>query len=558
MKDQVNINSFRYSLSRTIILTALVSALSSDLASAQQVDPRGQSDTHAPYFAPGDIRITYLRLLQLTGDATISPLTIQPVVSEIAREVYTNGRWAGRFLPTTVGKELGKLRWGLLPLNFVSVFNSDFPEGQNDGVLWAGRGLSSRLDFGLYGSVGPVTLQVAPSLYFSQNRDFPTVPVEEEGFSSLIYPWYPGKIDMPQRFGDKAISGYDWGQSYFAFKYAGLRLSYGTQNQWWGPARYNPIIMSSNGPGLPHLSLGNVSPLRFIGQWQAEMIWGKLLESEWFDSNPDNDKRFLTGLVFTWQPRFIPNLAVGASRVFYKYYPSDGLGFKDYFIFFESIFKKSKATPDNPGGEDEADQMVSVFGRWVFPDSGLEVYAEWARNDHNWDLRDFLQEPDHSRAYTVGMQKAFLGYRADYYLGVEITQIGKSMTVMARATPTYYQHHKVLQGYTNKGQVIGAGIGPGSECQRIELTRMAESGLARLSFSRIRWDNDAYFSQIAPLQTYHAHDVSYICSAEVAVFIREITLIPEISYTWRLNRNFIVDQDSHNLRLNLSAAIFFD
>lgn len=524
---------------------------------AQQPPSSTDAAGSSRYLSPGDIRLRYLRLLQLTGDAEALSLTIQPVRLDLNHTGSAGARWAGHYPLLFGNNESSRLTFSLLPVQLHSVVNSDFPEGWNDGVLWAGRGISSQLDFGVNAWLHPITIQFAPTLYYSQNRDFTTVKSTTDGFSPIIYPWYNGRIDMPQRFGDESLSGFDWGQSFIAADAGGFRVSYSTQNLWWGPARHNPIIMSSNAPGFPHLSLRNTVPLKLQGSWNANIIWGKLLESDWFDDVPDNNERFLTGMVFDWQLKFVPGLTLGASRVFYQYVPANGLALKDYLVFFSTLFKKPLATPDNPEGNDETDQMISIFMRWLFPESGLEIYGEWARNDHNWDFRDFLQEPDHSRAYTVGLVKGFQGNRADYYMGLELTQIGRSMTILSRATPTYYQHHIVRQGYTHRGQVIGAGIGPGSESQMIEFTRVGNRGLTEVSLHRVRWDNDTYFSQIAPTQVYHAHDVSYISSIG-AVFLRgSYSFQPRLSYTWRLNRNFVMDEDAHNLRLNLTITAFF-
>lgn len=521
-------------------------------------DPETQY-SYEPFLTPGDPRLRYLRFLQLDGTAPTLPLTIQPVPTRLVRHLYTEGRWAGRFRHIIGKQTSGAIGWGLLPVQMSSIWNSDIPQGQNERGLWAGRGLSTRIDLGLYAQVKYLTIQLAPALYYSQNNDFDTVPVDKAGYSTFINTWHQGRIDMPQRFGTDPITNIGWGQSFASLELHGISLRYGTQNLWWGPARYNPIVISNNARGFPHLSVGSAEPFPFLlGDWQATMIWGGLTESEWFDDDPDNDGRFLTGLVMDFQPAVLPGLTIGGSRIYYQYVPEDGLGFSDYFVFFESLFKENVATPDNPAGNDRSDQMISLYARWVMPESGFELYGEWARNDHTWDLRDLLQQPDHSRAYTIGLLKKIPGKEADYYLGAEITQLGRSMTTLVRASPTYYEHHIVRQGYTHLGQVLGAGIGPGSESQRIELTRLAEWGSAELAYTRIRWDNDAYYANIEnidPRLMWYGNDVSNLLSLRADVFRNGVMLQPELTYTWQLNRNIEVGTDAHNLRLSLSILL---
>src|SRR5690606_16536278 len=54
----------------------------------------------------------------------------------------------------------------------------------------------------------------------------------------------------------------------------------------------------------------------------------------------------------------------------------------------------------------DADQILSLFARWVFPGAGFEAYAEWARFEQPASLRDLLTAPGHSQGYTLGLQWA--------------------------------------------------------------------------------------------------------------------------------------------------------
>jgi hypothetical protein len=102
------------------------------------------------------------------------------------------------------------------------------------------------------------------------------------------------------------------------------------------------------------------------------------------------------------------------------------------------------------------------MGSWVFPESGFEIYGEYARNDHSWDFRDLLGEPEHSRAYMIGFQKSFnLAHGRLLAINAELVQTEASKTRNIRTDATYYTHYIVTQGYTHKGQLLGLGHGPG-------------------------------------------------------------------------------------------------
>ena len=157
-------------------------------------------------------------------------------------------------------------------------------------------------------------------------------------------------------------------------------------------------------------------------------------------------------------------------------------------------------------------------------------------------------------AYTLGIQKSWNGKAAGYCLGLEVTQLGRSMTTLGRGSPPYYTHHRVRQGYTHDGMILGAGIGPGSESQSLALTRLSDRGAVEASFTRIRWDNDAYYSEIVSQRGFWGHDVSNILSIESIVLLDRFVLHPGIAYTWRMNRNFKTDGDAHNLRFSITVS----
>src|SRR6185503_8435849 len=144
---------------------------------------------------------------------------------------------------------------------------------------------------------------------------------------------------------------------------------------------------------------------------------------------------------------------------------------------------------------------------WVLPPAGFEVYLEWARNDHNIDFRDLLLEPDHSQAVTIGFQKSLgRGGKRSRIRG-EWTNLSRSQTFQVRDTPPYYVHHLVTQGYTQHGQIIGAGIGPGSDSQQIAFDHYSGQGRWGVFLRRVRLDDDAYYTAFAPTSYYEGHQV---------------------------------------------------
>lgn len=508
-------------------------------------------DGSAQTLPVGDPLEDYLRVLEISGAAQLGSFTIRPLPPGDPRERLSAPvhPWRDR-LGFPASSEVGPLSILVDDPRLRMFANSRFPLGQNDGVVWQGRGLTTALDAGATLRWRALTVSIRPALLYTQNSSFDLAPAPTE----FDYPWRP--IDLPQRFGPDPLWTLDPGQSEVRLDSHGIALGFGTTNLWWGPAIRNPIVMSNNAPGIPHAFLGTSGPVGIgIGEVEAQWIWGDLDQSDSFGYASPSDDRFITGIVATYMPSFLPGLSLGATRIFYVAVPDGGTPLGDYFAIFQGVRKKAFATPENPTGEDEHDQMLSLFGRWVLPESGFEVFWEWARNDHSWELRDFLLEPEHSQAYALGLQKAIhLTGNRMVTVRAELTHLEREPTYVIRGgSPTYYAHHIVTQGYTQRGQIIGAGIGPGGNAQGIAADLYAPWGRAQLSLQRDVRDQDAYFTwALANDRGSCCHNVLYSLGTNGLIFFGDFDLGAGMIVTREMNRYFY-GLDYWNLNLSLSA-----
>jgi hypothetical protein len=499
-----------------------------------------------------DPRLDYLRLLQISGAPVPGSLTVLPAALEPApgSELFA-GPWSARGGTEEEPSE-GAVA-GRLGARLRLFSNSRHPTGQNDGVVWQGKGWTTALDFGGAVVWRGLSVSVRPTLVYTQNAAFPLAPVAVSGQPEWAYPWR--RVDLPQRFGAESFWRLDAGQSEVAAGWKGARLGFGTRNLWWGPARKNAIVMSNNAGGFPHGFLGTDGPVvTGIGSFEAQWIWGRLSQSDWFDPTVTPTDRFLTGLVASYAPSFLDGLTVGATRVFYGLVPAGGVPLGDYFMVLRGVRKSGLVTPENPTGDDEEDQMLSLFWRWVASGNGFEVYGEWARNDHSWDLTDFVLEPEHTQAYVLGLQKAVrLRNERLLALWVEFTHLERTRTQEVRATPVYYTHYIVTQGYTHRGQVIGAGVGPGGNAQQMGVDLYAPWGRGGLFVQRDVHDNDAYYTYAAANGLDHCcHDVSLRVGGHGLYFVGPFDLSGGLTMTREFNRYF-QDDEVWNLNISLSA-----
>jgi hypothetical protein len=392
----------------------------------------------------------------------------------------------------------------LLQPNVALLNNTSLPFSLNQGALWAGRGWSTDVRAGVVGRWGHVTLVLAPELVATENRPYamPVSAVElprPPDRSPYSTPWHVGlySIDLPLRFGATSFARIDPGQSTLAFEHGGGAVSVGlsTANEWWGPGIRNAIVLSNNAPGIWRAFV-RVQKKNFALRW----FLGGLFESPYFDTTRADDRRSITALAMTWTPT--ENLTIGAARAVYAPLEAwtDVFGHAFDVLRGAGMHRLPGDTVDRPS----RDQVFSIFGRWVFPLDGFAVHAEWARNQLPGSLRELLVSPNHAQGYTLGLEWAHARFR----LQAEDTYLEKSPAYRNLPEQTWYTGGSASQGYTQRGQVIGAAIGPGASSQYFAADYFAPRWHTGLFLGRIRWDNDALYLTPDSFPKRCGHDVT--------------------------------------------------
>ncbi|GIW50648.1 MAG: hypothetical protein KatS3mg081_0003 [Gemmatimonadales bacterium] len=313
----------------------------------------------------------------------------------------------------------------ILPVSFTAYANSSFPWGYNDGAVWQGRGLTAALSAGFAARLGPLSLVLNPVAFWAGNSSF---ELEPNGFTDSLrfaHGRFPTLIDAPQRFGDGPYGRVDPGQSTLALVLPGVTAGVSTANHWWGPASLQPIIFGNNAPGFRHLFLGTSEPLDlWVAKVHGRVVWGDLRQSGFTRNLPPADRRFLSGLAAVVEPRGLDGLEVGAGRIFHDPWPEEGLSLALFAKPFGDPLKSQRPSLDtlNPGDDPQDNGLGSLWMRWVFPEDGLEFYAEYGKEDYNWDLRDFIGEPENSGGYLVGLRKLWRAGESGFY-GIEVEHL---------------------------------------------------------------------------------------------------------------------------------------
>jgi hypothetical protein len=158
----------------------------------------------------------------------------------------------------------GLVHFDLVAPEYRTVWNSQLPWSQNDGALFAGRGMNTVLRIGLVLEAGPVRLIAAPEIINEENRDFQTIPYADKGARSIwANPFHglPESIDLPLRFGDVGRRRTVSGQSSLSVDIGPIVTGVTAENRSgsWGDSA-NRTISTTTPPTTPAHSAGSSPP----------------------------------------------------------------------------------------------------------------------------------------------------------------------------------------------------------------------------------------------------------------------------------------------------------
>lgn len=444
------------------------------------------------------------RLMQLRGASTDGALlrTTSSMMAPLSPQV-----WGPSWLP---------FRWAAVLPSVEYTRNSAVPFSMGDGSLWAGRGANVAVRGGIRLETSRFQLVLVPQLNHEANLSLPfydnlnsglpyTLPPYRSVYSTL---WniFPNGADIPFRFGNRSRTYGDAGQSSASFRAGPVTVGASTENEWWGPGIQNALILSDNAAGVPRIFVRSNRPLvTSIGSLEFSTFLGWLRESEFYRTRIaasdaaaferlGTPTRLLAAGAVAWRPRWEPSITLGLARSVFEERIYRGPVARRWFDLFRDVGQPNDRPVADSTAQLGRDQLFSLFGRWVFPNDGFELYAEWIRATLPVSLRDFLTDPSHSRGYTVGLQWLAPPNRRGGALRVqgEFTNLEQDASFRYRPIGSIYTSRVVPQGYTQRGQSIGAAIGPGSSSQWLATDYVAPGWSFGLFGERIRWNEDAH------------------------------------------------------------------
>ena len=407
-------------------------------------------------------------------------------------------------------------KWAVVVPSVEYIRNSSVPFSMNDGALWAGKGQSMNIAGGIRAEWGRLQIALKPQLIYEANLSLPFYDNLQSGLPYTLPPYrsvystlwniFPHGADIPFRFGDRRRFYGDAGQSSASLRLGAVRAGVSTENEWWGPGIQNALLLSNAAAGVPRLFVRSARPLNTsVGDFEFSTFLGQLEESEFYRTSvAANDSaglrhvgttnRLLAAAAIVWRPKWEPKVSLGLARSVYEERIYRGPILVRWFDVLADVGQPDDRPVSDSTARLGRDQLVSLFGRWVLPDDGFEVYFEWLRASMPVSLRDFLTDPSHSRGYTVGLQWLAPTNRRGGALRLqgEATNLEQDASFRYRPIGSIYSSRVVPQGYTQRGQPLGAAIGPGSSSQHLAADYVASQWSLGVFGERIRWNEDAH------------------------------------------------------------------
>jgi len=456
-----------------------------------------------------------------------------------------------------------KKNWIMLRQFGYSLYKNDsIARGYNNESFFQAAGMQRRYTAGVALKLGRLIAEFQPEWVMAENTPQHQVPEDQHydpNFYTRYFFWNINVIDLPSRFGTEKLDKFYLGQSSVKIAFNHFAFGFSNENIWWGPGLKNSLVMTNNANGFKHLTLHTIKPLKMpLGKVEAQLIIGNLdssgvepVEFErqrriyWADAyirRPNADRRMM-GFVMTYQPKWMKNLylgVAGTSTFYRKPMNEDGTSRVTPYTYVQNTNRSNDLT------------FGSVFFRYAMPKDKAEIYGEFGRSDK-------LVSPFNIIADTIpfgfvfGLRKwAPISKRSQIELAVEVAQLQMQdpRLIMAENAPWgfprvygFYAHPTVRHGHTQNGQMLGAGIGPGSNSQFISLSYYREGIRVGVHGERVVNNNDfnyaAYLSGTVGRGWHNRYYVDLVYGAHAQVKVGGIYLSGAINYMNILNYQWV-------------------
>ena len=117
----------------------------------------------------------------------------------------------------------------------------------------------------------------------------------------------------------------------------------------------------------------------------------------------------------------------------------------------------------------------------------------------------------------------------------------------------YYVHEVNKQGYTNNGQIVGAGIGPGGNSDHLRVQLESEKYSAGMLLQRIENNRDFFTYYI---QDATRHDIEYSVGFMFQKLFDPVLLSGELTMSYNYNKYYQANQTNTFVSVGAQLLLF--
>ncbi len=489
-----------------------------------------------------------------------------------------------------------KINWKKLQLIHLSAMsvlqeNSNLPMGFNDGSMHPSVGKQNYYNVQLGLQWGRFSIQLAPEKVTAENFQVDGLGNNFDGnangspgnFWRRYYEISENVIENPNNPFNKKSDQLFLGQSSLKYHTSYWDFGVSNENLWWGPGINYSLVLTNNAPGFLHYTINTNKPLEtFLGTIETQFIGGALQNAnlppsennnpyaaEWYTPK-DSNNRYVTGMIFTLNPKWTKNLFIGLSNMAYMY-QKDMSGLEDATAI--GNFSKYTQLKKRPA-------LGSVFLRYALPKDHAEVYVEYGRNDRGATPINVFYDSV-ATGYVGGIRKLFLLPNSRKFgailLNLEVVQLKLPQanliwtnTLFAKQS-SWYTNSQVRQGYTNEGQILGSYVGPGGSGQTMHLAWVKGFNKIGMGIERLSHNKDFYYYNYFNGLTYPGPNFKYWSDFIYTFYVRfkianfilssEIKKTDSYNYLWtKTGLGGLYgpsDTDKSNTQINFSLRYLF-
>jgi hypothetical protein len=215
------------------------------------------------------------------------------------------------------------------------------------------------------------------------------------------------------------------------------QLDLGFRDHWWSPMTDSSMLLSTEAPTMPSITLSNYQPLTRLGI-HYEIFAARMSKSDKIELAGSGQLTTgypkVSGLHLAFEP--VPGWSIAANRILI--YGGGAAGGQSIGDVLQAFFNPSKAQSSGFGNQHVVGkQEASITSRFLFPGPmPFAVYFEYGGND-----------TDAGRNYLLG--------KPDWSVGVHLPRVGPFDVTFEGSywAPTWYVH-----GYSNVQTGYGDGI----------------------------------------------------------------------------------------------------